>query len=275
MSLPRNLRQELELIEVAPFEDGSPRWRLYDPAANKFYDLGWLEVEILQELRSNPDPELTSAGLAKIIAERARVMCSSRQIDEFVEFLTDHDLYWAEGERAQEQRRKLRTPRWKSLGRRIWQQYLFLRIPLLHPDGLLDRILPYVQWAFRPRFWWGLAAVALFAIYLTSRQWDYFLSTFVGYFTPIGLVYFGIAMILAKVLHEFGHALVARHYGCSVRAMGVAFLVFWPILYTDTTDAWRLRSRRKRALIGTAGMFVELGLAAICLLLWHFTSCRI
>ena len=46
MSLPRNLRQDLELIESAPFEDGSPRWRLHDPVANRFYDLGWLEVEI-------------------------------------------------------------------------------------------------------------------------------------------------------------------------------------------------------------------------------------
>ena len=270
MSLPRNLRQELELIEVSPYEDGSPRWRLYDPAANKFYDLGWLEVEILQELRSNPDPELTSAGLAKLVADRARVMCSSQQIDAFIQFLEDHDLFWIEGERALERRKTLRTPRWKQLGLRIWRQYLFLRIPLLHPDGLLDRILPYIGWAFRPRFWWLLVLNAVVAIYLTSRQMDYFLNTFVGYFTPLGLVYFSIAVILAKVLHEFGHALLARYYGVSVRALGVAFLVFWPILYTDTTDAWRLRSRRKRAMIGAAGMIVELGLASICLMLWNF-----
>ena len=49
----------------------------------------------------------------------------------------------------------------------------------------------------------------------------------------------------------------------------VAFLVFWPILYTDTTDAWRLSSRRQRVLIGAAGMIVELGLASVCLLLWN------
>ena len=110
----------------------------------------------------------------------------------------------------------------------------------------------------------------LFALYLTSRQWDYFVSTFVSYFTPVGLVYFGLAVVLAKILHEFGHALAARHFGCSVRAMGVALLMFWPILYTDTTDAWRIRSRRDRAMIGLAGMMVELGLASICLLLWNF-----
>ncbi len=270
MGLPRNIRQDLELIEAAPFEDGSPRWRLHDPAANRFYDLGYLEVEILRELRADPSLEIDSATLAKTIAERARVMCNSQQIEEFVEFLLDNDLYWIEGERALDRRKALRKPRWKSLALKIWRQYLFLRIPVLHPDGLLDRLLPWTSWAFRPRTWWILAGIWVLAIYLTSRQMDYFLNTFVGYFTPAGLVYFGIAVILAKVLHEFGHALAARRYGCSVRAMGVAFLVFWPILYTDTTDAWRLRSRRKRAMIGAAGMIVEMGVAAICLLLWNF-----
>ena len=269
MRLPRNLRQDLELIEGPAFEDGSPRWRLHDPAANRFYDLGGLEVEILRELRSNPDPELTSADLARIIAERARVMCNSDQIEDFVAFLQEQDLFWPDHERARMIRQKLRTPKWRTWGDRIWTQYLFLRFPILQPDRLLDKLLPAFQWLLRPALGWSLLVIALLGIYLTSRQFDHFVSTFVSYLTPVGLVYFSIAVILAKVLHEFGHALVARHFGCSVRSMGVALLVFWPILYTDTTDAWRLQSRRRRALIGAAGMLVELGLAAVCLLLWN------
>ena len=269
MSLPRNLRQDLELIAAPPFEDGSPRWRLYDPAMNRFYELGGLEVEILRELRNNSNAELTSEELARHIANREQVMCSSRQIDDFVGFLQDNDLFWIEGERALKHRQTLRVPSWQTWRDRIWHQYLFIRVPLLHPDRLLDRLLPLVKWAFHPATAWILATCALLAIYLTSRQFDYFFSTFVSYFTPTGLIYFAAAIMVAKVLHEFGHALLARHYGCSVRAMGVALLVFWPILYTDTTDAWRLRSRRQRALIGAAGMIVELGLASICLLFWN------
>jgi putative peptide zinc metalloprotease protein len=271
VSLPRNLRQDLELIEAPPFEDGSPRWRLHDPAANRFFDLGGLEVEILRELRSNTDPELTSTDLARIIADRARVICGSRQIDDFIEFLKDNDLFWIDGDRAQKHRQALRKPTWQTWRDRIWRQYLFIRIPVLQPDRWLDRLMPLVRWLLRPAVGWALAACAAVAIYLTSRQLDYFLNTFVSYFTPQGLVYFTAAVILAKVLHELGHALMARYYGCSVRAMGVAFIVFWPILYTDTTDAWRLRSRRQRVLIGTAGMAVELALAVVCLLLWNLT----
>ena len=50
--------------------------------------------------------------------------------------------------------------------------------------------------------------------------------------------------------------------------LGVAFLVMMPVLYTDTSGAWRLRSRRQRLLIDCAGMMAELGVAAIATLLW-------
>jgi putative peptide zinc metalloprotease protein len=270
MTLPRNLRQDLELIETAPYEDGSPRWRLHDPVANKFYDLGWLEVEVLRELRTNKNPDLDSAAMARLVANRANAIINSQQIDDFIQFLQANDLFWIEGERSTEHRQTLRASAARNFFLKVWRQYLFLRIPILHPDALLDRLLPHFAWAFRPRVWFFLGLATLLAIYLTSRQLDYFLGTFVNYFTPLGLVYFSIAVILAKIAHEFGHALAARRYGCSVRAMGVALLMFWPILYTDTTDAWRLRDRRQRVLIGLAGMMVEVGIAAVCLLLWNF-----
>jgi putative peptide zinc metalloprotease protein len=270
MGLPRNIRQDLELIETAPYEDGSPHWRLYDPVVNRFYDLGWLEIEVLRELRINPDTSLDSTGMAQIIANRAKVVTNSQHIDDFIDFLEKNNLFWMEGERALEERRKLRESAIKRIIPRIWREYLFVRIPILHPDKMLDRMLPYVGWAFRPLIWWILGFNTLLAVYLTSRQLDFFLGTFVGYFTPLGLVYFSVAVIAAKILHEFGHALTARHFGCSVKSMGVAMLMFWPILYTDTTDAWRMRSRHQRALIGMAGMLVELGIASVCLLIWNF-----
>ena len=77
-------------------------------------------------------------------------------------------------------------------------------------------------------------------------------------------------LLFSVVLHEMGHALTARHFGCRVPAMGVAFLVMVPVLYTDTNDAWKLQSRRARLLIGAAGMLAELTLAVWATLLWCF-----
>jgi len=44
----------------------------------------------------------------------------------------------------------------------------------------------------------------------------------------------------------------------------------FPVLYTDTTDAWRLTDKRKRLLIDSGGIIVELTIAAIAIFLWSF-----
>jgi putative peptide zinc metalloprotease protein len=51
--------------------------------------------------------------------------------------------------------------------------------------------------------------------------------------------------------------------------MGVAFIVLYPVLYTEATDAWTLRSRKSRIEIAFAGIVAELCLASLFLLLWH------
>jgi len=52
--------------------------------------------------------------------------------------------------------------------------------------------------------------------------------------------------------------------------MGIALLVLWPVLYTDTSDAWKLPDRRQRLAIAAAGMKAELVLAGLATLLWSF-----
>jgi putative peptide zinc metalloprotease protein len=47
-------------------------------------------------------------------------------------------------------------------------------------------------------------------------------------------------------------------------------MVMVPMLYSDTSDAWTLTSRRQRAAIGAAGMIVECALAALAIFAWNF-----
>ena len=64
--------------------------------------------------------------------------------------------------------------------------------------------------------------------------------------------------------------MTAHRFGCRVPTMGIAFMVFIPLLYTDVSDAWRLHSRKQRILISASGMIVELYLAGIATFLWAF-----
>jgi putative peptide zinc metalloprotease protein len=72
------------------------------------------------------------------------------------------------------------------------------------------------------------------------------------------------------VVHELGHAYTCKRFGARVATMGVALLVLWPVLYTDTSGAWRLQRRSQRLAIGAAGMAAELALACWATLLWSF-----
>src|SRR6202000_2113288 len=98
-------------------------------------------------------------------------------------------------------------------------------------------------------------------LFLVGRQWDVFRVTLVDRFTLSGIAAFGVTLALAKIIHEMGHALVAKSLGCRVPTMGVAFLVMWPVLYTDVNEAWKFTDRRRRLMVGSAGIFARPALA--------------
>ena len=89
-------------------------------------------------------------------------------------------------------------------------------------------------------------------------------------FSIEGMIYYGISLVFVKVFHELGHAFTSKRYGAKIPSMGVAFLVMFPVLYTDTTNAYALQSKYKRLRIAIAGMKVELYLALIATFLWSF-----
>src|SRR5258708_19536754 len=41
------LREDIKLLPGPSAHDGAPTWTLYDPAAHRFFRIGWVEFEIL------------------------------------------------------------------------------------------------------------------------------------------------------------------------------------------------------------------------------------
>lgn len=149
-------------------------------------------------------------------------------------------------------------------------RYLFFRIPLFNPQGFLKRFEAPAQIFFKRSTWMVIAVMGVIGLVFAARQWDEFVTTFLYFFTLEGFVFYALTLAIIKVLHELGHAFAARHFGARVPVIGVAFLVMFPILYTDTTDAWRLMSRRARLFIDAGGMMVELGIACLTIFAWSF-----
>lgn len=256
-----HLREDLRLFAAGAQVDGSPAWVIEDPVRNRHFRIGWLEFEFLSRWRMKP------ADLLADIGRRTTLQPDAGQLREFADFLRANDLLRPAPSQSQamalaEPRRPWSKPKW-------WlHNYLFFRVPLIHPTYWLVHLYRALRFLFHPATPWVVAALSIVGIALTLRQWDTFQHTLFESVSWRGALGFALALLVAKTLHEFGHALVATHFGVRVGHMGVAFLVMWPMLYTDTSESWRLASPRKRLMIASAGICTELAIAGLATLAW-------
>ena len=138
----------------------------------------------------------------------------------------------------------------------------------MRPDRWLTRWSPVTAPLYRRGFFMLTLGALCLGLALVLRDWQQFSSTLVDTFSWRGLAGYGIALTVVKILHELGHAFTAKRYGCRVPAMGVAFLVLWPVAYTDTNEVWRLHERGQRLAVAAAGVATELVIAVWATLAW-------
>jgi putative peptide zinc metalloprotease protein len=163
-------------------------------------------------------------------------------------------------------RRKQREIKSKLLG------IMFFRLPLLDPENLLKRITPLIKILVGP-----IGAVLWFAVVFSAGKlvvdrFDTATQQAQGILAPDNLILLYIGLVFIKTLHEFGHAAACRRFGGEVHTMGVMLLVFTPLPYMDATSSWSFRSRWHRALVGSAGMIVEIFAAGVAAFVWANTG---
>jgi putative peptide zinc metalloprotease protein len=263
--LPR-LRHDVVFEYAGEDGYGHPMWHIFDPVANKFYRISYVGYHILRFWKHAAD----IATLVSLVHQKTGLAITEDHIQSMIRFVRVSGLDYKHRAPDVELLKTQRTSIKKSVFTQAVHQYLFFRIPLVKPDRFLERTLPYVRWLGHTWVLWCIVALGLMGIYLISRQFDVFLHYFVNLFSLEGMLYYAIALIFAKIAHELGHAYTTKATGNKVATMGVAFLVMFPVLYTDTTSVWRIRNRKKRIQIAAAGMAVEMGIAAISLLVWNF-----
>lgn len=71
-----------------------------------------------------------------------------------------------------------------------------------------------------------------------------------------------------KGFHELGHATATKARGGEVHDLGLILLVMLPVPYVEASAASAFRSKYQRALVGAAGVAVELFIASIAFYLW-------
>ena len=257
------IREELELHPGPCTRFGAPTWTLHDPVGQLFFRLGWLEMEILQRWHLAA-PE----AIVESLSRETTLTASSETVMLVHGFLVANNLVVAEDQESTARFLRQKQARKKSVLSLLLHNYLFLRIPLFKPDAFLHATLGWVNWMFSRVFLYVLVLAAVCGLFVILREWSRFSDNLSSLLTLQGGLMAAAALGLSKTVHEFGHAYAAKRLRLKVPTMGVALMCFAPVLWTDTTEAWKLPSRRDRLGIGVAGVMAELTLAAAASLLW-------
>lgn len=256
------LREDLGLFPGPRNSRGEASWTLHDPVRNRYFRLGEREFELLTRWRQAPG----TASLA-VLAAHDGIAATRADVEALVEFLHRCELT-QDPVMTSRRLSAAHTVRQQSLWQQVMHNYLSFRIPLVRPDPLLDRWYPRIRPLLSRRFAQVTVLAGLLGLFLVIRQWDIFTSTFLAFMSLEGAAAFAFTLAIVKVLHEGGHAIACRHFGLRVPSIGVVFIVMWPVMYTDASEAWRLTSRRARVTIAAAGMLTELTIACYATLLW-------
>ncbi|MCD8482585.1 MAG: hypothetical protein LR015_07955 [Verrucomicrobia bacterium] len=147
--------------------------------------------------------------------------------------------------------------------------FLFLRIPLVDPDRWLNSIRWLLRLLVNPVMGLVWLLVMFWALKGVVEESSALFAASAGLLAPGNLLLLYLCWAGIKLFHEFGHAAVTKHFGGEVHTMGIMLLVFTPIPYMDASAAWDFPERRKRVLVGAAGMIFELFIAAIAFFVWR------
>jgi len=147
-------------------------------------------------------------------------------------------------------------------------QIFFFRFSLFDPDALFGRMARPLAWIWTKTALWISVALCLAALAVFILNVERIQPTLDNFFSWRNLALIWVTTILIKSVHELGHGLTCKHFGGEVHEVGAMSMVFTPYFFVNITDVWTMPQRIHRILVSSAGIYVELVLAAFATFLW-------
>ena len=161
----------------------------------------------------------------------------------------------------------------KAQRRRTYMNPMAVRIPLWDPDKFLNRFPKAISllWSRWGALLW--LAVVLPALVLVPPHWQELTHNFSDRVLAVhNLFLLWLVFPVIKAMHELGHASATKAGGGEVHDMGLILLVLIPVPYVEASAATVFKSKYQRAVVGAAGMIVELFIAALAFYLWMLSE---
>ncbi len=149
-----------------------------------------------------------------------------------------------------------------------WLNPVSFRVELLNPDKMLERVTPGLGWMFA----WPMLVLwlllGLVSCALINEHYREFCDSAIGILSPDRWFWLLVIWVALKIVHESAHGVACKRFGGTVPRAGLLFLLLAPLAFVDVTSSWRMASRRRRMIVAAAGMYIELLVAFIGVLIW-------
>ncbi|WP_417225272.1 peptidase M50 [Amphritea sp.] len=146
---------------------------------------------------------------------------------------------------------------------------LSIKIPLVDPERFLVATQQYIRPLFSMTALcvWCLMIVGM--LFMVGQHWEELTANVTDrVLAADNLVLLWFIYPVIKLIHELGHGYCVKRGGGEVHELGVMLLVLLPMPYVDASSTNAFADKKQRILVGSAGIIVELFIAAVAMFIW-------
>jgi putative peptide zinc metalloprotease protein len=262
-----------ELIVRDDVLDGEPVVVVYQRSTTNIYrfpPVQWELVRLFDGTKSYEEiAEKYSEAFASITAEEVRDFASG----------LDESNFWYRT--AQEKNialsEKLRAERTRRSEKNVGANLAHIAFSAWDPDRYLTRVdMAIGKYLYSSWFTWLVVLLFLFEAFVFVAKWPLLSHDIPLYYnfskkSFADLLSFWLIFFVIGFFHESSHGLTCKHFGGEVHSMGFMFLYLTPCFYVDVSESWVSATRLQRLATIIAGIWVEMMLCGIAMIVWSNT----
>ena len=257
------LKLRAELKFDTRTEDGNTFVVIEDPVRSKYFQIGVSEFEFIASL----DGQRKVADVLTELHNNGHDTIKEDQAVTISQWLVQSNLIISE---STESTNRLKT-QVESLNNQSMMSKInpiSFKVSLFNPNSLLSAAQPYFNWMFSKWFFVVWLVAFVWAVQIVVTQWTKLGIASQGILSGTSWISLLVFWLLLKVVHEFAHGISCKRFGGEVPEAGVLFLLFTPMAFVNVTSMWRFSSRWHRIVVAAAGMYVELFISFVALIVW-------
>ena len=139
--------------------------------------------------------------------------------------------------------------------------YLWARITVF-PANVVEKF-NFLSILFKTPFFITLGTICLaFFVFIMLTHSSAEVSATIQALNINNYIPFFIIVLLIGLFHEFGHSAALMHFNETPRRIGVAVYFIMPVLFSDVTNAWKLK-KWQRCIVDLGGIYFQLILSFV------------